>query len=183
MFETSRERPRSISAARYMAAAILLVSCTEQRLDYTQQSTTSRPDAIGSQCHYRGRLPDPFCTPGEIDPRVTQENIYQTICVSGYTRTVRPSSSKMRRMKLESMAEYGVAEKDPGGFEYDHLISLQLGGSPSDERNLWPEPDDAPNPKDAIEGRLHDLVCEGEISLAEAQERIAQNWLTALSGY
>ena len=29
-------------------------------------------------------------TPGAIDPRVTQDNIHETICVRGYTRTVRP---------------------------------------------------------------------------------------------
>ena len=29
-----------------------------------------------------------------------------------------------------------------GDAEYDHLISLQLGGDPNDYRNLWVEPAD-----------------------------------------
>src|ERR1035437_206614 len=34
-------------------------------------------------------LPRPDMTPGEADSRVTQADIHQTICTSGYTKTVR----------------------------------------------------------------------------------------------
>ena len=37
-----------------------------------------------------GRLPDRRCTPGAIDPAVTQADIQSTICVTGYADTVRP---------------------------------------------------------------------------------------------
>ena len=37
-----------------------------------------------------GDLPDPVDTPGAINPKVTQDNIHQTICVQGWTKTVRP---------------------------------------------------------------------------------------------
>jgi hypothetical protein len=40
---------------------------------------------LHGRCRYRdaGQLPDPRCTPGSIDPAVTQANIRRTICVSG----------------------------------------------------------------------------------------------------
>lgn len=37
-------------------------------------------------------------------------------------------------------------------YEEDHLIPLELGGAPSDVRNLWPERGTSPNPKDRVEG-------------------------------
>ena len=70
------------------------------------------------------------------------------------------------------MAAYG----DRGSahdYEYDHLVSLELGGADNDARNLWPEPGASPNPKDAIENALHRMVCDGQVRLAEAQRIIA----------
>src|SRR5438445_32968 len=83
-------------------------------------------------------LPDPKCTPGAIDPTVTQDNIDSTICVSGYTKTVRPPVSVTEPQKLESMKSYGFTDS-PSNYEFDHLIPLELGGAPDDMKNLWPE--------------------------------------------
>lgn len=135
-----------------------------------------------SACHARGSLPDSNCTPGATDPRVTQDNIHQTICVSGYSKSVRPSSSITSSMKKISMQQYGFTDSS-SNYEYDHLISLELGGAPADTKNLWPEPGGSPNPKDKVENKLHSLVCAGSMALAEAQRRIATDWTTALSGY
>jgi hypothetical protein len=77
------------------------------------------------------------------------------------------------------MASYGYQNRPRGDFELDHLISLELGGAPTDPANLWPELGPSPNPKDAIEGRLKQQVCNGQLSLAEAQHEIATNWTTA----
>jgi hypothetical protein len=60
-------------------------------------------------------------------------------------------------------------------YEVDHLISLELGGSNS-IKNLWPEPG-FPNPKDKLENRLHAMVCNGQLSLLQAQHDIATNWV------
>jgi hypothetical protein len=121
-------------------------------------------------------LPNPALTPGVADPRVTQADIQTTICVSGYTAAVRPSESVTEPEKLASMRAYGVTGP-PSAYEYDHLISLELGGAPNDLRNLWPEPGASPNPKDGLEGHLHAEVCNGNISLATAQHEIATNWV------
>jgi len=128
-------------------------------------------------------LPDPLCSPGTVDPTVTQENIHTTICVPGYSKRIRPPVSVTYPMKRERMAAYGLAGADPRGYELDHLVSLELGGAPTSTLNLWPEPWNGPNnahDKDRTENALHRLVCIGTMSLQEAQHRMATNWRTAL---
>ena len=139
-----------------------------------------QPQPAPGTCHARGSgrysEPDPACTPGALNPAVTQATVARTICVSGWTDTVRPSESITEPEKLESMAAYD----DRGsayGYEYDHLVSLELGGAVNDARNLWPEPGASPNPKDAIENALHRMVCDGQLQLAGAQRIIATNWI------
>jgi hypothetical protein len=58
-------------------------------------------------------------------------------------------------------------------------VPLELGGAVNDPRNLWPEPGASPNPKDAVEDRLSELVCRGRVSLAFAQRLIAGDWIAA----
>jgi len=50
--------------------------------------------------------------------------------------------------------------------------------NPMDPRNLWPEPrisQYSAAERDALENRLHELVCGGQLPLAEAQYEIATN--------
>jgi hypothetical protein len=122
-------------------------------------------------------MPDPRCTPGAVNPAVTQATLGQTICVPGYTKTIRPSESITEPEKLASMAAYGYSDRSPSDFEYDHLVSLELGGAVNDPRNLWPESGASPNPKDSVENALHRMVCDGQIPLAQAQHIIATDWL------
>jgi hypothetical protein len=71
------------------------------------------------------------------------------------------------------------------GYEEDHLISLQLGGSPTDPKNLWPEPYLGNNArkKDVVETKLKRLVCAGTITLKTAQDAISTNWVAAYNKY
>ncbi len=134
-------------------------------------------------CTSHDGLPDPACTPGAVDPAVTQGNIHETICDPGYSKTVRPPVSVTNRIKRERMAAYGLTDADPRDFELDHLISLELGGAPADVANLWPEPWVGvlnAHDKDRIEDALHRLVCSSKLPLAEAQHRIAADWVHAL---
>ncbi len=156
----------------------------------TTYTVQSQP-AAGS-CHYTFNgpypLPDPNCTPGAISPAVTQATIQSTICVSGYTDTVRPPDSITNKEKTGSAAAYGYTGSFSTG-EYDHLIPLEVGGDPNDSHNLWLEPNDKPNAtsvnntKDVLETKLKDLVCKGTITLAAAQQAIASNWVTAYQTY
>jgi hypothetical protein len=66
------------------------------------------------------------------------------------------------------MREYGVGG-DPSQYQEDHLISLELGGHPTDVRNLWPEPYPRAAEVDSIENELNDKVCSGAMSLDDAQ--------------
>src|SRR3712207_3940055 len=47
-------------------------------------------------------------TPGALNPDVTQATIGSTICVRGWTRTIRPPSSYTSALKVEQLAEYGL---------------------------------------------------------------------------
>src|SRR5262249_32304563 len=106
--------------------------------------TVQTQPAPGS-CNYRASgaypLPDPRCTPGAINPLVTQANLATTICRHGYTASVRPPARVTDREKAASAAAYGYAGSLHTA-EYDHLISLELGGDPNDPANLWVEPND-----------------------------------------
>jgi hypothetical protein len=132
---------------------------------YGAQTKTSGCQAING-------LPDSGCTPGAIFQDVTVDQI----CTSGYSESVRdvPESEKD-----QVYAEYGIASHSPGEYEVDHLISLELGGS-NDISNLWPEaasPEPGFHEKDRVENYLHDQVCSGTMSLAQAQQEIATNWV------
>jgi hypothetical protein len=119
---------------------------------------------------------------------VTQANIASTICASGYTTTIRPPESVTEPEKIASAAAYGYTGSLHTA-EYDHLISLELGGDPNDPANLWVEPNDRPgaattyNTKDTLEDRLNRLVCSGRITLAAARTAIAANWVAAYEQY
>lgn len=123
-------------------------------------------------------LPDPKLTPGALNPNVTQENIHETICVAGWTVALRPPTSYTNALKVRQIAEYGYEDVTPQSYEEDHLISLVLGGSPTDPKNLWPQPYPIAYKKDATENLLHRQVCSGEITLAEAQKQISTNWFS-----
>jgi Protein of unknown function (DUF3761) len=133
-------------------------------------------------------LPNSARTPGSINTAVTQASIGRTICVSGWTSTVRPSSSVTTSLKVAQLASGYTYKGDTATADYeeDHLISLELGGAPSAEANLWPEPYNSPEGarvKDVVENKLHTLVCGGAITLATAQRAIATNWWVAYQRY
>ena len=151
---------------------------------FSQASSTQiQPQPPPGGCHETGlglfKLPDPDCTPGARNPQVKQSTLTQTICQPGYTKTVRPPSQITRAEKMLSMAAYGQT-LPASRYEYDHLISLQLGGAPNDARNLWPELGPVPNQKDKLETRLKKMVCAHQIRLITAQRKIATNWVAAL---
>jgi len=121
-------------------------------------------------------LPDSICTPGAVNADVTQDNLYQTICKSGYTKTIRPPVSYTNKLKVEQITEYGFTDTSLKDYEEDHLISLELGGDPNSVLNLWPEPHGSPNEKDTVENYLNQQVCDGNIQLEQAQKEISGNW-------
>jgi hypothetical protein len=113
---------------------------------------------------------DPVRTPGVLNPDVTQATIAGTICKSGWTRTIRPPTEYTDTLKRRQLREYRLPGP-PSAYQEDHLISLELGGHPTDPRNLWPEPYPRASQVDAIENELNVEVCTGALSLADAQRQ------------
>ena len=109
-------------------------------------------------------------TPGVLNEVVTQATIRSTICMRGWTTTVRPPTSYTSALKLRQMTAYGEAGP-PAAYQEDHLISLELGGDPTDPRNLWPEPQPRAGQVDKIENELNQEVCSGRLALVDAQQR------------
>jgi hypothetical protein len=142
--------------ALFIAAAMLLLGVAYLH-----------PHASTSKGPYHA---DPVRTPGVVNPDVTQANIASTICKHGWTRTIRPPTGYTNELKLQQMREYGVSGS-PAQYQEDHLMSLELGGHPTDARNLWPEPYPRAAEVDSIENDLNAKVCSGDMSLDEAQRK------------
>ena len=117
-----------------------------------------------------GTVADLARTPGVLNPDVTQASIRSTICTHGWTATIRPPVDYTNALKRTQMRAYG--ETGPASaYQEDHLISLELGGDPTDPRNLWPEPYPRAAAVDRIENELNAAVCGGRLSLQDAQRK------------
>lgn len=130
-------------------------------------------------------------TPGVADPAVTQSNIKNNICTSGYTASLRPDTRTTNAIKRKQLEEWGYTDRNMKHYEEDHLISLQLGGAADDEGNLWPEHYAGKwgaRIKDTLEGELRRRVCSkasdpDHISLDDAQTAIKGDWKNAYQTY
>ena len=143
---------------RLLVAAALVVALGALWLLVAHRSGPSAPAVLA----------DPVRTPGVLNPEVTQATIRATICTRGWTATVRPPVEYTNALKREQMRAY--AETGPlSAYQEDHLISLELGGDPTDPRNLWPEPYPRAAAVDQIENQLNAEVCSGSLSLHDAQ--------------
>jgi hypothetical protein len=122
-----------------------------------------------------------------LNPDVSTENMSQTICVSGYTHTVRPIVSYTNGVKKKLMRAQGLNYKTKRSqYELDHIIPLDLGGHPRNLKNLMLQPWEGENSakrKDRLEVKLQCLVCSGKVPLTEAQTAIWTNWHQVYSQY
>lgn len=185
----------SVAASRLLALAAA-IGCLAIALTALPQASVNARQAHGfapeGSCRPHGTgifvLPDAGCTPGATNPDVKQATIDRTICVPGWSESVRPSESVTEPQKRLAIAAYGFYDGHLlSRYELDHLISISLGGALDSPRNLWPEADYPHvsassfylNPKDVLEDRLHTLVCEHRMPLAVAQRLIATDWVAA----
>jgi len=158
-----RARPTVVSVARRVTPADFVIALV----------LVAAVVVLFAHGHGRGAgsiLADPVRTPGVVNPDVTQANIRSTICRHGWTETVRPPTSYTNDLKRRQMRQYGETGS-LSDYQEDHLISLELGGSPTDPRNLWPEPYPRATAVDQIENELNAEVCSGRLTLAQAQQR------------
>ena len=127
-------------------------------------------------------LPDPGTTPGVLNPGVTPATIKSTICVHGWTATVRPPVSYTSALKVKELP----AGHKLGEYELDHLDSIEDGGDPRSPSNLWMDvyaDHYGARLKDVLETKVSHLVCAGELTLQQAQAALAPNWLQGYVQY
>lgn len=169
----------------FVFAAMSLAGCaTHVSPKRTTTLSASMAAVASSKAGPSDLYPDPQVTPGATNPDVNQANIHETICKSGWTTTVRPAVSITNALKTKGITEYGYDDSKLGDYEEDHFIPLEIGGNPSDPKNLWPEPYNTKldgktmgaHQKDKVEDLLRKQVCSGEITLKEAQEQISTDW-------
>ena len=122
--------------------------------------------------------PDRSLTPG-----ATRQVTLSEVCSAPQEEVIGDVSISLRERVLQ---EYGIAHARPEDYEIDYLIAPRLGGT-EDIRNLWPEPYRArewnAHVKDALEERLHEMVCSGQLDLSAAQHDIATDWIAAYKKY
>lgn len=113
-----------------------------------------------------------ICPPlmaSELNPNVTQDNIKQTVCVKGWTSTVRPPVSYTNSIKHKLLPKGRLMQE----YELDHIVPLALGGHPSSKDNLMLQPWEGKcgaKVKDVEEYRYYRAMCNGEISLDTARK-------------
>lgn len=123
-------------------------------------------------------VPNPSLTPGAA--RTINRS---DVCTTSDIESAREIPGSVQR---KVFAEYGLGKVRTTDFEVDYLITPELGGA-ADIRNLWPEPHSSviwnSYVKDALEDRLHRLVCDGAVDLPTAQRDIATDWIAAYKKY
>ncbi len=133
-------------------------------------------------------LPNIKVTPGAVNPLVSQANIRSTICVSGWTATVRPPVAYTNQLKYNQLhSGYNLnGDLNMKNYEEDHIVPLEVGGHPSSPLNLFPEPRNikfSAYLKDQLENRIHQLVCAGTLTLKAGQAVFLSNWEKGYAKY
>lgn len=166
-----------------IAALVLIAACGPTPTPDARP--TIAPSAPAGACHAG---PAVLC---ELNGAVTQATIGRTICVSGWTATIRPPASYTDALKRQQLAAFaslhaGDPQWNVAGVEEDHRLPLDLGGAPRDPHNLSPEVHRDSAAKDQDEAALggsRGRVCRGELTLAAAQQQFIAHWLAPWPGY
>ena len=131
--------------------------------------------------------PDSVAQRSEVlNADVRQDTISSTICVAGYTASIRPSSSYTQGVKFKLMQAQSIPRADASGYELDHRIPLALGGHPRALANLMLQPWDGERgakKKDRLERALQRMVCNGTLALDQARDAIFSDWEAAYRSF
>jgi hypothetical protein len=123
-------------------------------------------------------IPNVSLTPGATNPIGIQD-----VCGTQFSSNDPAVPDELKRKVLKA---YGLNDVSANAYEIDYLVTPELGGA-TNIRNLWPQPSlntvwNA-RVKDALEDRLHNMVCSGQLDLATAQREISQDWVAAYKKY
>jgi hypothetical protein len=163
-------------AAAYICMAVFISLLGGKFL--SQHSQAHRTLVADLSLAQEAAVPNHNLTPGAIRPVSMGE-----VCSMTHEEVVRDVPSSLRQQVFK---EYGIVNPHAEDYEIDYLIAPGLGGA-DDIHNLWPEPSTSSawnaHVKDALEERLHQLVCAGKLDLPTAQKAIASDWITAYKKY
>jgi len=173
-----------VKRALALAAVLLLTGCAAA----SASTTTTRTSWPANWT-----LPSHRLTPGATATGYGLKDICPHVNPS--LEAARPSYAEKQRV----YREYGITRHRRGQYEVDHLVPIELLGNPSSIRNLWPEPNDKPDPaaikaehldpayilnsKDILEDVLHRDVCSGKVALTVAQKAFTGDWRVAYVKY
>ncbi|WP_144151281.1 hypothetical protein [Paraburkholderia sp. BCC1885] len=125
-------------------------------------------------------------TAAMLDERVTQQSIADTICRPDYVDAVSPPVDVMMQHKQRLLAERGIGADDSADYALDRRVPVLLGGSPDAPANLDLLPwagTSGERRKARFVVHLKHCVCEGKLSLSDAQAAITGNWSAAYAGF
>ncbi len=134
------------------------------------------------------RTPEPprAIPPELLNPAVTPQTLQQTICVPAYAASITPGGSAAHNQMLAMMQRAGVDPAMASGYVIDRRLPVGLGGHPTNPANLqlleWAGEHGAQR-KQALERRLRLMVCDGKISLREAQAAVYPDWVPSYARY
>lgn len=121
-----------------------------------------------------------------LDERVTQQSVADTICRPDYVDAVSPPFDVMMANKDRMLAERGISADAGASYALDRRVPVLLGGSPDAPANLDLLPwagDQGARRKARLVVHLKRCVCEGKMSLSDAQASIVGNWSAAYPGF
>lgn len=85
-------------------------------------------------------------------------------------------------MENEVFARYRIVPERRRAYKIDHLIPRELGGA-DDVKNLWPQRISArpytARRKEVLTAHLLQLVAAGELTLAQAQQEMREDWISS----
>lgn len=177
-----------------LGLGLALASCNSDPV-YAQRAV---PPAFAAHYRHHGQfaLPDPVVTPGLFNPECVADTskkphmlsmrdlkgksiqVEGNICADDFVSSaIRATIHNFAGLKKQACAEYGVTNCD-ASVEGDHLGPIELCGVPDSLKNIWPQPMDQAKVKDhQVEDVLPRLVCEGKMTLREAQECVTGDWV------
>jgi hypothetical protein len=121
--------------------------------------------------------PDPKLTPGAVAITDLTTVCHSNKRIPGQFMALNPMISVSNRQA--AFAEYNIASGNERHYGLDFLIPLQLGGA-NVRANIWPASASHGvgfHEKQVLNIRIHELVCEGAMPLAQAQKGIATDWV------
>ncbi len=122
------------------------------------------------------QLPNNYYTPGKAEKVDVKQ-----LCAATFESSAKPVADWQKNSALE---RYGVRPENFSG-ELEHLVPVSLGGT-NDPDNLYPfhaQGEYTAEAKQRLAQKLHELVCDGKLSLKQAQDVFKKDWTKGYKQY